>query len=72
MNAHPYPSSAASHKQLDSEAVCSAGILPAKVAKTTVLLCKAACEKLHECLEWAEPESGLALREIDETSRASL
>ena len=58
-----------SHKQLDNEAVRSAGILPTKVAGTTVLLCKAACEKLHECPEWAEPESGLAWREIDGTFR---
>ena len=72
MNAHPYPSSAASHKQLDNEAVRSAGILPAKVDKATALLCKAACGTLQECPEWKEPESGLAWREIDGTFRAIL
>jgi len=71
-NAHPSPSSAASHKQLGNEAVRSAGILPAKVARTVALLCKAAYEKPPEWPDWAERESGLAWREIDETLRASL
>ena len=72
MNAHPYPSSAASHKQLGNEAVRSAGILPATVARTTALLCNVACETLHERPEWKEPESGLAWRDIDGTFPSSL